>query len=59
MTGRVLRRLESAGIVTRIGRGRLRLLDAAALAAAAEDHGDRDITAEARTQSTARRRTMG
>ena len=32
MTGRVLRELESQGVVERIGRGRLRLLDAARLA---------------------------
>jgi CRP-like cAMP-binding protein len=32
MTGRVLRQLEAEGVVERIGRGRLRLLDAARLA---------------------------
>ena len=32
MTGRVLRRLESEGVVQRVGRDRLRLLDASGLA---------------------------
>jgi CRP-like cAMP-binding protein len=35
MTGRVLRQLESDGIVRRVGRDRLRLLDADRLALAA------------------------
>ena len=36
MTGRVLRLLESQGLVMRVGRDRLRLLDADGLAAVAE-----------------------
>jgi len=40
MTGRVLRQLESEGIVERIGRGRLRLLDAAGLARTAAPSGE-------------------
>lgn len=41
MTSRVLRALESGGLVARVGRDRLRLLDPAGLAAAAESDGDR------------------
>lgn len=40
MTGRVLRALESQGLVARVGRSRLRLLDPAGLAAVAEVEGD-------------------
>jgi CRP-like cAMP-binding protein len=40
MTGRVLRTLESRGLVARVGRSRLRLLDPAGLALAAEADGD-------------------
>ena len=36
MTGRVLRILESQGLVARVGRSRLRLLDPVGLARAAE-----------------------
>jgi CRP-like cAMP-binding protein len=39
MTGRVLRQLESDGVVERIGRNRLRLLDASGLALAARGSG--------------------
>ena len=45
MTGRVLRQLEAEGVVERIGRGRLRLLDAAELtrtAAPSPDPGARN-----------------
>ena len=41
MTGRVLRILESRGLVARVGRTRLRLLDPAGLADAAESVGER------------------
>jgi CRP-like cAMP-binding protein len=40
MTGRVLRALESRGLVARVGRSRLRLLDPAGLAHAAQADGD-------------------
>ena len=43
MTGRVLRLLEGRGIVSRVGRNRLRLLDAAGLAAAAASGLDEPI----------------
>jgi CRP-like cAMP-binding protein len=56
MTGRVLRKLESAGIVARVGRHRLRLLDAGALAIAADANGADGGTARMRTPSVASRR---
>jgi CRP-like cAMP-binding protein len=43
MTGRVLRILESEGLVARVGRSRLRLLDPAGLALVALDGGDRQV----------------
>jgi CRP-like cAMP-binding protein len=46
MTGRVLRLFESRGLVVRIGRDRLRLLDPLGLATAAEHGGDRPPSAE-------------
>jgi CRP/FNR family cyclic AMP-dependent transcriptional regulator len=47
MTGRVLRVLESRRIVARVGRDRLRLLDPAGLAAAAESEPERSRAARA------------
>lgn len=45
MTGRVLRLLESHGLVARVGRDRLRLLDPAGLAAVAESTVDKPLAA--------------
>ena len=52
MTSRVLRALESRGLVARVGRDRLCLLDPAGLAAAAESDGDRSRTARGTSSSS-------
>jgi hypothetical protein len=50
MTGRVLRVLESGGIVARVGRYRFRLLDPAGLAAAVEAREERRRPADRGSQ---------